>query len=111
MEALVCRDSLLLARQHGVAKICLETYCLGLINLWESLDDQRSAVNLVLCDIKVLSRSFDEFTFVYANRDCNRVAHVCARQVSRDFVAEEWHDNPPLVLRDLLLSDCNYEVD
>jgi len=47
---------------------------------------------------------------VYANRACNRVAHMSARQVSRDLVAEEWHDNLPLALRDLLLSDCNTEV-
>jgi hypothetical protein len=47
---------------------------------------------------------------VYANRNCNRVAHLCARQVSCDHVAEEWHDNPLPVLRDLLLRDCNHEV-
>ena len=40
MEALACQEGLLLARQRGVAKIRLETDCLGLLKLWESLDEQ-----------------------------------------------------------------------
>jgi hypothetical protein len=67
------------------------------------MDDQRSAINLILRDIRSISRSFDEFTFVFANRECNRVAHECARQR----VTEEWLDNPPLVISELLAKDCN----
>jgi ribonuclease HI len=79
MEAMASRESLMLARQCGIARICLETEHLGLVKLWESLHEQRSVVNLILFDIRALSRSFDEFTFVYANRNCNWVAHLCAR--------------------------------
>uniref|UniRef100_K3YYR3 RNase H type-1 domain-containing protein n=1 Tax=Setaria italica TaxID=4555 RepID=K3YYR3_SETIT len=89
---------------HHIKKL---TDCLELVKLWETIDAQRSAVNLILRDIRNISRSFGEFTFVYATRTCNRVAHVSARQVSHDHVAEEWHGNPLLVLRDLLASDCN----
>jgi hypothetical protein len=80
-----------------------------LVKLWEALDDQRSAINLILRDIRGISRSSDEFTFVFANRNCNRVAHIFARQVSFDRVAE-WHDNPPLAIRELLAKDCSSEA-
>lgn len=107
MEALACREALLLTRQCGATKVCLETDCLRLVNLWSSIDEQRSAVNLMLRDIRNLSRSFDEFSFVYASRSCNRVAHECARQVSCELNAVEWHVNPPLALHNLLWNDCN----
>jgi ribonuclease HI len=110
MEALACRDGLLLARQCGVSKLYLETDCMVLVNLWEAMDDQRSAINLILHDIRDISRSFDEFTFAFANRDCNRVAHLCARQVPGDRVMEEWHRNPPLAIRELLAEDFSSET-
>jgi len=108
MEAKACRDGIEMAQQLGVSKLCLETDCLQLINLWNSLHTQRSAVSLILRDICSASRSFDEFTFNFANRSCNRVAHECARQVSCSNVLEEWHDNPPYCLQGLLADDCNH---
>lgn len=72
MEALACRSGVQLAQNRGVFKLCLETDCQVLVNLWNNLTEQRSAVNVVLWDIKAASRSFNEFTFVFANRLCNR---------------------------------------
>jgi len=87
---------------------CLETDCMVLVNLWEAMDDQRSAINLILRDIRIISRSFNEFTFAFANRDCNRVAHLCARQVSHD--REKRHNNSRLAIHELLAKDCNSET-
>ena len=84
MEAIACRDGIWLAQRVHSWKICLETDCQELSNLWATIDVQRSAVNLILRDIKDLSRSFDEFKFVFAPRSCNKVAHQCARQVSKN---------------------------
>jgi hypothetical protein len=108
VEALTCEDGLQLAQQSGVSKLCLETDCLELLNLWKALDMQRSVVNLILQDIKCIGWSFDEFTFVYANRTCNRVAHECVRQVAHELDPVEWHLNPPNSLRNLLEDDCNH---
>ncbi|TVU03577.1 hypothetical protein EJB05_50894, partial [Eragrostis curvula] len=60
MEARACRDGLQMAQQLGVTKLCLETDCLELINLWNNLNTQRSAVSLILWDIFSISRNFDE---------------------------------------------------
>jgi hypothetical protein len=85
MEALACRDGIQMVQELRITKLCLETDCLELINLWNSLDMQRSTVSLIIHDIKCISRSFSEFTFIYTNRTCNRVAHECTRQVSHEF--------------------------
>jgi ribonuclease HI len=75
MEALACRDGLQLAQRLGVTKVCIKTNCLELTRLWEKLETQRSAIKLILLEIKQLCRSFDEFSQVFASRSCNRVAH------------------------------------
>jgi hypothetical protein len=108
MEALACRDGIRMVQELGITKLCLETDCLELINLWKALDMQRSAVSLIIHDIRCISRSFSEFTFVYANRTCNRVAHECARQVFHEFDRVEWHLDPPVSLCSLLEDDCNH---
>jgi hypothetical protein len=54
MEAMACREGLMLARQYGIARIYLETDCLGLVKLWEPLDEQRSAVNPVCMQIEIV---------------------------------------------------------
>ncbi|OEL37156.1 hypothetical protein BAE44_0001827, partial [Dichanthelium oligosanthes] len=82
MEALACKDGVLLAQQCGISKVCVETDCLELIKLWENLDSQRSTVNLFLWEIRDMCRSFDEFKLVFASRSCNGVAHECAKHVS-----------------------------
>lgn len=46
---------------------------------------------------------------MFSNRDGNRVARGCARQVSRDHGVHEWLV-PPLVLVDLLAKDCNQNL-
>jgi hypothetical protein len=74
----------------------------------EALDTQCSVVNLMLQDIRYISWSFDEFTFVYVNRTCNKLAHECARQVANELDWVEWHLNPLNSLRNLLEDDCNH---
>lgn len=84
MEALALKDGLLLAQQCRVRQVCAEIDCLRMLQLWEKPNTQRSVITPILLDIKEISRSFDEFTLVYAKRLCNRVAHNCARQVSKE---------------------------
>lgn len=107
IEAIACRDGVQLAKQMNLTKVCLETDCLELTKLWDSLNTQRSAVSLILQGIWDITRSFHEFSFVYVSRNCNRVPHECARQATREHTRVEWQLNPPDALRDLLYNDCN----
>ena len=87
-ESLACRESVLLAQ--GVSMLNLEIDCQDLINLWHSIEKQRSAVSLILHDIKLMSRSFIEFTFHFSHRSYHRVAHELAKQASQEYPRVEW---------------------
>jgi hypothetical protein len=76
------------------------------VKLWEAVDTQRSRISPILKEIKDRSAAFFDFSLMYANRSCNQVAHVLARQVSDDIRMGEWHSAPSGVLH-LLTEDCN----
>jgi hypothetical protein len=60
-----------------------------LVNLWQNRRHQNPEVGPLLQHIDVLSRSLDEFSFFFSNRSCNRLAHECAKLVSRTHQVEE----------------------
>lgn len=106
MEAHALKDGLLLAQQSGAAYVCAEIDCLEMVLLWEKLGTQRSAITSILHDVREISRSFDGFSLVYASRTCNRVAHTCARRVSKECWVVQWQLSPPALVN-LLADDCN----
>jgi ribonuclease HI len=106
MEAFACRDGLKLARQHGEQRVILETDCLELVNLWKKRDSQRSVVDPILKEIQDLELAFQEFSFVYVSRSCNKVAHVLAKQVSSTQRSEKWHVTP-LCVADLMMFEAS----
>ena len=106
MEALACSDGLVLAQQTGVQKLWLETDCKELVNLWNAGDNQRSTVAELLGEIRELSMGFQDFKFSFISRDCNRVAHVLAKQVTGDAPSGWWHEGPACIVN-LMIADCN----
>jgi hypothetical protein len=65
-----------------------------LITLWDAGRNQRSVIYPHLQRMQVLKLHFIAFSLVFASRDCNRLAHECARQVSS--VVAEWQIECPL---------------
>jgi hypothetical protein len=61
MEALACRDGLLLSRQAGVSRLWLETDCQELVKLWSAGENQRSSVMSILKEIRELGALFQDF--------------------------------------------------
>jgi ribonuclease HI len=106
MEALACRDGIKMAEIAGYQHVQLETDCLELVQLWKVKESQRSIVGPVLEEIDTLSRVFQEFSFSYINRNCNKVAHVLAKQVSDSRRLERWHVTPACV-SDLVLFEAS----
>ena len=64
------------------------------MKLWEAVDTQRSSIYPILKEIKDHSVAFFDFSLMYANRSCNQVVRVLARQVSYDIRMGEWHSAP-----------------
>lgn len=95
-----------LAQEWGVRRLLLETDCQVLVNLWMNRFNQRSEIYALLEKMEVLSRSFDAFSFCFIGRNCNKLAHACARLVSRDNQVAEWLLTPP-GLADIRANDCN----
>lgn len=106
MEAMACRDGLQLVAQIGAQRVAMETDCLDLVNLWNKRDGQRSALGPLLAEIDALSLAFHSFSFSYVSRNCNRVAHVLAKQVSKTHRSERWHVTPACVA-DTLISEAS----
>jgi ribonuclease HI len=106
MEALACRDGLVLAQQAGALKIWLESDCQELVHLWKAGDNQRSHVATLLREIRGLSLGFQDFKFSFISRKCNRVAHVLAKQVTGDARVGWWQECPDCIVN-LLSADCS----
>lgn len=105
-EALACRDGMQFALDRGMTRLLMETDCQVLVQLWSNRASQRSEVNPILLQMNELSRSFEVFDLCFTYRACNRLAHECARLVSRENPEEEWLVTP-LGLRDIAHDDCN----
>lgn len=106
-EALACRGGLILALELGVPNIVVETDCEELVQLWSMRSSQRSAVFGVLEEIFGLSLSFQRFSFTFANRVCNKVAHGLAKLVSGACMLGEWLNKLPTSVLGHVVSDCN----
>jgi hypothetical protein len=87
MEVLAHKEGLIMARSIGARKIAAETDCAEVVHLWDALNTQRSAFISILGDIMDSSRSFDDFSLLYLNRSCNRVAHDVRSRFQRSI---EW---------------------
>lgn len=99
MEALACRDGVLLAKEKEVNKLHIETDFQELAGLWERGDYHRSFLAPILAEICELSSGFHDFALVYASRFCNRIAHELAKQVTEDNREGEWQIPPGLYCR------------
>ena len=54
----------------------MEIDCLQFVQLWRKRDAQRSLIDAILKEIDEDCLAFQEVSFSYVNRSCNKVAHV-----------------------------------
>jgi ribonuclease HI len=99
MEALACRDGLLMVRQVHAQRVRLETDRQELLKLWRTGDNQRSSVMPILTEIQDLSQLFQDFNFSFISRNCNRVAHTLAKQVTSGTQVGWWHQTQRVFCR------------
>ena len=104
MEAMACHDGLMLAVELGLQRIALETDSLELVQLWK--ESQRSTVDPVLQEIDQRRLAFHEFSFSHVSRNCNKIAHLLAKQVTSTNRSERWHVTPAFA-SDLILYEAS----
>jgi len=105
-EAMACRDGMQYVRDHRVQNSIVEMDCQILVKLWEKRSLQRSKVDPILHQMVDLSRNFEGFRLCFISRNCNRLAHECARLVNREQPVMEWLITPQ-GLRATIDDDCN----
>jgi hypothetical protein len=88
----VCRDGLKLAVELGLRRVQLESDCLQVVQLWKRKNMQRSILDPILKAMEEISLAFHEFSFFHNSRNCNKVAHCLARQVSSLHRLKVWLD-------------------
>ena len=76
------------------------------MQLWNKRATQRSEVDPLLFQMDEPSRGFEAFDLCFIYRDCNRLAHECARLVNREQPVMEWLITPQ-GLRATIDDDCN----
>jgi hypothetical protein len=108
MEALACRDGMLLAERE-VMKLILETDNQELVSLWARGDNQRSCLAPILREIREISSCFIDFNLLHASRVCNCIAHKVAQQATDDHRVVEWHVVPTCIIN-LLAEECNPHI-
>jgi hypothetical protein len=77
MEALACRDGLILVRKFGATKVVFETDCLKLVRLWSLGNEQRASISAILREIQRLCDSVVRFSLCYASRICFKGFVTC----------------------------------
>jgi hypothetical protein len=51
--------------------------CLQVVQLWK--ETQRSVIDPILNEMEEISLAFQEFSFSFISRNCNKVVHLLAR--------------------------------
>ena len=65
--------------------------CLQLVQLRNRREAQRSTIDSTLREVAELSLGFRDFTLSFVSRNCNKVAHTLAKQVSVSHRLKTWH--------------------
>jgi ribonuclease HI len=88
IEMLACRDAVQVAKVHGFSHVILETDSQVVVSMWNRTDSNKSVGYHIIGEIKEVVGSFQGFNLLFARREANSVAHLCAREaLSLNFVA------------------------
>ena len=58
------------------------------------METDRSIIDPILWEIDELRLAFQEFYLSFVSRNCNKVAHSLAKEVSGSHRSETWHVTP-----------------
>jgi ribonuclease HI len=102
-ELLACKQALVLAKEKGLARVVVETDCLGAVAKIGSNDIDRSIHGPLVEEIKSLLKDFADHS---VRRTGNKVAHYLARFGCENKCCEMWENAPPDFLVPVLAPEC-----
>nr|XP_027120699.1 uncharacterized protein LOC113737717 [Coffea arabica] len=104
-ESMALRMALRMAQLKGWKKVVCEVDCLQVVDELNREDNDRIG-SVVIEDIRVLKKNFDECCFTFTRRVNNFVSHTLAKLAICLEDLAEWKDNFPAWLHELAQSDC-----
>jgi ribonuclease HI len=102
-EAVAVRQALSITRDKGFQKIILMSDCLSLIQRILSSEKDRSAVGIVVADIKSLATEFSTVSFKHTSRKNNVAAHLLARSSETTLCIFSFHVLPVAIRKELCI--------
>jgi ribonuclease HI len=102
-ELLACKQALLLAKEKGVVRVCLESDCLGAVAKLRSTEVDRSSHGPLVEDIKETLKDFSGFSVRHVRRSANGVVHLLAKLGCKNKLCKVWVNPPDSVVSTLAL--------
>ena len=84
----------------------IETDCLQVVQLWNKLEFQPSITDPILRENNYFRFAFQVFPLSSVSRNCNKVAHILAKQVSASQASETRRVTPTCVY-DLIMLEAS----
>jgi hypothetical protein len=107
MEAKAIRYGLLLARDMGYRRICVENDAKNMVTIFNSEDSERPTIATIYHEIKEPMGGFTSCVLCFVRREANEAAHRCAKQAIEDWRKCIWIDYIPTFLTDCIQTHCN----
>ncbi|KAK9021246.1 hypothetical protein V6N11_011245 [Hibiscus sabdariffa] len=94
-DAYACKQAVLLVKDLGFLRVIIEGNSLTLIKKLISDRADRTIIYPIVCEIKILARSFTSISFCFVRREVNNAAHVLARECRGYLVPRYWMEEAP----------------
>jgi ribonuclease HI len=104
-ELLACRKGLILAKDHQVQRVVLETDSLGVAMKLRQKDRGRSIYGPIIQEIKELLQGFVDVSIRTVRKTVNGVAHALAKEGCINKVNRFWLGVPPASIVNTLVLD------
>jgi hypothetical protein len=99
------QEGIRLAVEKGYNQVIIESD--SQVNLCNVDDDNHLEIRSICQKIREISRALTSVSIVFAGREANMAAHLCAKQASIDRKRCLWINYNPCFPIDTLRSDCN----
>ena len=110
VEALACREGLLLAAEWTSEPIILESDCLAVINYLSKPLSQRSHSCFIIREAVEVASRIPGVVFRHIGRACNKLAHELAQLAKMLNHSAVWRERCPISVEHIVAQDVNTQV-
>jgi ribonuclease HI len=106
LEALACREGLMLAADQRIQRAVLETDSSSIAAMLVRKGGDRSPLKFIVDEAREAGDSLAEWTVVYKRRESNSVAHELAQLAKRSRESAVWQLAVPACVEQIIAREC-----